>query len=278
MRAGRLLVWLPPFAAFWPIWRWYAARITDSPEDSCGLLALATAIFLLLRRQKSSNRVGSGSNSETPGLSSIRIPTILVLLLYAATYPFFPPLMRAFLAITCLGLTVTDLIPGRRVPAPVWGLLFLSLPVIPTLQFYLGYPLRCIATHLALPLLYVSGYSVEAHGTTLHWMGNSILVDAPCSGIRMMWTGFYVLFTVCAVSNMRFLKIVPSALFAMIYILIGNALRVALLFIMETSHLPSWFHSGIGILIFLMTAYAIAWSARWIARNLPLPQPMFLHV
>jgi hypothetical protein len=35
--------------AFWPVWRWYAARITDSSDDAWGWIALATAGLMLAR-------------------------------------------------------------------------------------------------------------------------------------------------------------------------------------------------------------------------------------
>ena len=43
-------------AAFWPVWRWYAARVTDSSDDAWGWVALVTAAIMLVRFKTESSQ------------------------------------------------------------------------------------------------------------------------------------------------------------------------------------------------------------------------------
>ena len=72
------------------------------------------------------------------------------------------------------------------------GLMLLALPIIPPLQFYVGYPLRLATAFVSARLLSLHGLSIDAVGTCLDWNGTLIAVDAPCSGVRMLWTGLYL--------------------------------------------------------------------------------------
>lgn len=118
-------------------------------------------------------------------------PTLLILL-YAATYAFLPPLLRALIAVTAIGCTLCSLRFGKSFDAGAFGLLYLSLPLIPSLQFYGGYPLRVLVACAAAPILRLGGFAVMRDGTCLNWSGQLIWIDAPCSGIRMLWVGLYL--------------------------------------------------------------------------------------
>ena len=148
-------------------------RVGDSTDQGWGLLALATVLLFVLSKKS------AGYVNAVP----LTIPT-LVVLLYVVTYPVFPPLARA------------GCVHGHRSyskPRSLWqpfhpgvlGLLWLSLPLVPSLQFYLGYPLRMLVASLAAPILRLAGFAVVQEGTCLNWAGQLIWIDAPCSGVRM---------------------------------------------------------------------------------------------
>jgi len=128
-----LLIFGVQLAAFWPVWRWYVLRVVDSADQTWGLLALATALLIVLQKKATKKSFEH----------SLTLPTLLVLL-YVVTYPAFPPLARAGVAFTALGVTLSLLRFGRPLHPGVLGLLWLSLPVIPSFQFYGGYPLRVL--------------------------------------------------------------------------------------------------------------------------------------
>lgn len=119
--------------AFWPVWRWYFIRMSDSSDEPWGLLALGTALFFICRKGK------IVQSSRSP--SALIFPAILILL-YGGTFHLFPPLMRAVMAVTAIAFTIAALRPGRAFHLGTLGLFLLALPVMPTLQFYLGYPLQ----------------------------------------------------------------------------------------------------------------------------------------
>ncbi|HZN05333.1 MAG TPA: hypothetical protein VFB65_01050, partial [Pyrinomonadaceae bacterium] len=101
-------------------------------------------------------------SAESPPLTIERSLTLpaLVILLYVVTYPVFPPLARAGLAFTAIAVTVSVVRFGKPLHPGVLGLLWLSLPLVPSLQFYLGYPLRLLVAAVAAPILRLGGFAV----------------------------------------------------------------------------------------------------------------------
>ncbi|MFP5380347.1 MAG: archaeosortase/exosortase family protein, partial [Vicinamibacteria bacterium] len=171
--------------AFWPVWRWYAARMTDGSDEPLGIVALLTACAFLPRR---------GWRDAIPAPRLIGVLAALVV--YLLGFAMLPALVRGALAIAAIACALPR--DAARPPWPLGALLLLSLPVIATLQFYLGFPLRVATTWCAAHLLALGGYDVVAHGTILQWAGEEVLVDAPCSGIRMLWTASYLSATLAA--------------------------------------------------------------------------------
>src|SRR5262249_56884850 len=121
-----------------------------------------------------------------------------LLLCSSALFHFLAPLPRAAIAATAIAATVSSMRFGRRLHLGVWGLLLLALPVVASLQFYLGFPMRAVVAKLAAPMLQINGFAVVAEGASLNWNGDPILIDAPCSGVKMLWTGFYL---TCALAS-----------------------------------------------------------------------------
>ncbi|HWP47047.1 MAG TPA: archaeosortase/exosortase family protein [Candidatus Limnocylindrales bacterium] len=249
------------FLAFWPVWKWYVLRLIDSPQELFGLIALGTAGgFILWRR---------------PDLSSAKsrliLPAVFVLL-YTVTYPFLPFLIKAAIALVAIGCTLSSYRWGISFHPGICGLLLLSLPVIPSLQFYLGYPLRVLTGILAVPLLQLGGFTVVREGTSLNWDGQLILIDAPCSGVRMLWSALYLTFTLTCFYGFNTGKTCLAVLLSFLGIIAGNALRSAALFYPEahTLALPSWTHEGIGMVVFFFTAIFIVGGIRWIRKKFPL--------
>jgi len=194
-----------------------------------------------------------------------------LLLCYSLSYHFLPPLPRAAIAVTTIAATVSAMRFGRRLHLGVWGLLLLALPVVASLQFYLGFPMRAVVAKLAAPMLQINGFAVVAEGASLNWNGDPILIDAPCSGVKMLWTGFYL---TCALACYYKLNAKRTALAwagALAAIIIGNTFRAAALFYVESGaanlQMPEWTHEGVGVVVFAATAITIAWTAHRIAKT-----------
>jgi len=175
-RVGWLLAVL--LAASWPHGVWLARRLTDGSDEPWGLLALLTVLALLVRAR---------GELEMPTRSALVASGALAVLAALLTF-VVPPIFAAAAAMLALAAFITSALP-RRPSAPVLTLLMLALPVIASLQFYLGYPLRLATAHAAAPLLAAGGIDAQATGAALVWRGETILVDPPCAGIGMLWVG-----------------------------------------------------------------------------------------
>lgn len=253
-----LAILIMQILAFWPVWRWYFQRITDSPEELAGLLGIGTALFLVWYQ-------GRSAGPEKPQL----FWPILLTILYTLTYPFTPPLLRAMFAFGAIGTAITGLLLQSGFHLGIWGLLLLGLPVIPTLQFYLGFPFRWMAAFIAAPLLNLTGFAVSQSGTCLNWSGNLMMIDAPCSGIKMLWTGLYLTLTLLTFYNFKLLQSCLALFWAVVTVFIGNVLRSVTLFYLEAGIVkaPPWAHEGVGLISFTLVAIlifvSIGFMGRW---------------
>ncbi|HJY75875.1 MAG TPA: archaeosortase/exosortase family protein [Burkholderiales bacterium] len=257
MRHSRLATLAVLAAALWPVWRWYASRARD-PGEGWELLSLATAaIFVSLRAPPAPART-----------VDLRLPALL-LLAYAATYSFVPPLLRAGIAFSALAAASSTLAFGRRLHVPLAGLILLALPVIASLNFYVGYPLRVTVGALTAALLQMNGFAVVQDAALLVWGGQSISIDAPCSGVNMLWAGLYLAFALAAFHELSAVRTALLALLATCAVLAANVLRAAALFYVEAAvvRLPGDWHAAIGLTVFVLAALVLAGTAR--SMNVP---------
>jgi exosortase/archaeosortase family protein len=150
---------------------------------------------------------------------------------------------------------------GKPFHPGICGLLLLSLPLISSIQFFLGYPMRVVVGEAGALLLQLSGFAVIREGTMLNWCGHLISIDAPCSGVKMLWAGLYLALTLSCFYDLDPLESILVVLCAIIAIMISNILRATSLFYMEAGilDLPSWSHTMLGIIIFALTSAAIVW-------------------
>ena len=224
-------------AAFWPVARWYGMRLDDGSDEPMGLLALLAAGWFLWRDRE---RIGVTPFSLTAGAAG--------LVLYVFAFPFLPPMLRALAAILVGGVVFRI----ARAPGGVWLLLVLSLPVIASLQFYAGWPLRLGAATVAGNLLRLSGLEVICEGGALLWNGQRIEVDVPCSGVRMLWTGLFFHGVLAAERRLALHTLLWLTPLCTGLILLANVARTVLLFFKESGlvALPEWTHEGIGVIVF----------------------------
>ena len=234
--------------AFWEVWHWYVTRAIYSWDQPWGVLAFVAAILFLV-----------GSRKPLPQKEhSLWLPAVLILV-YAATYFVLPPLARALIAFTAVAVTVSSLRFGKAFHAGVFGLLYLSLPTILTLQFFGGYPLRIVVAELTAPILRIAGFAVVAEGTCLNWAGHLIWIDAPCSGIRMLWVGLFLTFVALCLHELPLHKTLVLMPLVGIVIMGANVFRAVALFYIEAGVLdfPTWSHEYAGVIAFVLEALGI---------------------
>ena len=234
--------------AFWEVWRWYVSRAVYSWEQPWGLLAFVAALVFLFASRKPLPREQR----------SLLLPALLIVL-YITTYFVFGPLARAVIAFTTLAVTASSLRFGRLFHPGLFGLFYLSLPALPTLQFFGGYPLRVVVAELTAPILRIGGFAVVTEGTCLNWAGQLIWIDAPCSGIKMLWVGMFLTFVLLCLYELPVLKSMLLGVLAFIVIIGANVFRAVALFYLEAGvlNMPSWGHEYAGVVAFVLEAAGI---------------------
>lgn len=234
--------------AFWEVWRWYFHRAAYSWDQPWGILAFVTALAFLLAPRKPS------ASAER----SLLLPALLIAA-YAVTYFIFPPLARAAIAFTALAVTTSSLRFGKSFHPGLFGLFYLSLPTIPTLQFFGGYPMRVVVAAVTAPILRLSGFAVTYEGTCLNWAGQLIWIDAPCSGIKMSWVGLFLTFVILCLYELPLVKTFVLLPLVAIVIMGANVFRAVALFYLEAGvlKLPAWGHEYAGLIAFILEAAGI---------------------
>ena len=194
--------------------------------------------------------------------------------IYALIAPFAPPLVRALFALGALGCTWISVSGTRQKSPAILGLFALSVPLIASLQFYAGFPMRVLTAGGATALLNLCGASVTRVGTSMASGTHVVLVDAPCSGVRMLWAASVlccVLVTLRERVSWRALLIALAGVLPIV--LVGNILRATLLFIVQTDEYapPPVVHSMIGVGLFVLIGVLLLVSenlqGRWAVRR-----------
>ncbi|MBP7565425.1 MAG: exosortase Q [Burkholderiaceae bacterium] len=246
-------IWLALFAAaLWPAWHWMARRMLDHSDDPLGLLALGALAALVVTQRRRLRAV-----PRTGWLAcALALATTATVLLAA---DLLPPLAGALVAVLAVAAALAAWLPYGLPTLPVLGLAVLALPLLASLQFYAGFPLRVIAAEASRWLL-SPFFTVERMGSSLRVDGLLVIVDAPCSGVQMAWLGY---FTACAVAlharlgDRAFIARLPlvGAL-----VLLANVLRnTVLVAAAGAGHaLPGWAHEAVGLLTLAPLCAAIA--------------------
>ena len=243
-------------AALTPTWLWMVARLRDGSDDPLGLLALATLAVLVWRMRRALR--------PSPRLGWLLLATVgtlaaTVLRTGVGAVPALPSLAAGLLAVLALACGLLAFLPKRIAALPVVGLAVLALPLLSSLQFYAGYPLRLVTAEASRWLL-APGFDVSREGSTLWVDGRLVIVDAPCSGVQMVWLGY---FTACAVAlwagraDRTFLRRLPAV---GLLVLAGNVVRNAVLVALEgAGHAPApWLHDALGLALLALVCAGIA--------------------
>jgi exosortase/archaeosortase family protein len=254
-RVGWLLGLL--LVSLWPHGVWLARRLTDDSDEPWGLLAMATVLALIVRARR---------ELVLPTRAALVASGALAVLAALASF-VVPPIFAAALAMLSLAAFVTSALP-QRPAAPMATLLLLSLPVIASLQFYLGYPLRLATAHAAAPLLALAGIEAQASGAALLWRGATILVDPPCAGIGMLWVGSWAAALLSYLNGATARRTLANGCVAAMAVFAANVLRNALLFFPEAGLLtaPAWLHAAIGLAAFGAAIVPVLLFTSWRTR------------
>lgn len=241
-RYGLALVLL---SVCWPSVRWYGARMVDGSDEPWGVLALVAGVgFSALGiRQR-----------FAPWRYLVAAASLLVPL---AGGLFMTPLIQSLF----VALALAALLADKRCWVGNVGLFVLALPLLSSLQFYGGFPLRWLIGKLSVALLNVFGLGVEVQGTVMHWLGEMIVIDAPCSGVQMLWSSAFLACVMICIQKPNLRGSILLLKVASVSAFVGNVLRNVLLFFVESGiwNLGSWAHDGIGLGVFALVLGGIVW-------------------
>ena len=158
--------------ALWPAWFWFVSRALDFSDEPLGALALATLVALVVVEARSSSK--PITHMET---RSYLGPLVWLSLYGIATF-VLPKSVQLLLALVAqLSLAQAVFFPNR-LPLYLWGLLFLSVPSVSTLNFYFGFPLRSFVASSSALLLTASGYGAKSNGVQLFFIGREVIIDS----------------------------------------------------------------------------------------------------
>ena len=224
--------------ALWPHWLYMGRRMFDGSDEPWGILALATVLVLVAQDR---------AELSVPTRSALVASAALAVVAAAASL-VLPDLAAAAVAMLALALFLVHAL-ARRPVTPLVALLLLGLPVIASLQFYLGFPLRVFTAHATAALLGLTGVDASAAGASILHQGITVLVDAPCAGIGMLWVGSYTAALLSYLARADVARTATNAVAAALLVLAANVARNAALFFPEAGLVqwPAWSHEAIGL-------------------------------
>ena len=239
---------------------WYAQRVENSIEEAFALLL-------------SAGIVATHVNYEN--LKRYRPTTThLYLISFAfALYALFhnlglPSILKSAIALCSLMYSFAWALK-LKLNWGFWSMCLLSLPLVPTLQFFLGYPARLISASLTVPLLQMNGYSVIREGVFLNWQGELLQFDAPCSSVIMLWAGLYLCSVMAFIYHFRFIRFGLAMALSCLLILFANIIRASSLFYLDNLSTTqpqywqhSWQHESLGVVSFIGAAGLIIFTLR----------------
>lgn len=253
---------------FNPSLRWYFARITDGSDEPLGIVALVAMIFLSVLCHKKGSSPSSAKVTSDALRPHLWVPTILVCV-FLLIGPVLPPLGRAAFASLSVATLLSALLFRTALHPGLCSLALLSLPLISTLQFYAGFPLRYATGQVVSAFFRLGGFPVYAEGTLLRYRDATVWIDAPCSGIKALWCSLFlvaVLITLKPISR-RHRSLLWSATSSGVFF--GNCIRNGTLFMLELSDLPDEIKSTLHPLVGLSLIVGVASVSFLMWQSLP---------
>ncbi|MEQ1642406.1 MAG: archaeosortase/exosortase family protein, partial [Pyrinomonadaceae bacterium] len=116
-------------------------------------------------------------------------------------------------------------------------------------------------------LLGLQGLEVFRDGVSLHFGEKLIWIDAPCSGIKMLWFGSFLATFLSFVFKLGPIRLLGALSLTFIAVLLGNVLRASALFYIEGGLIesPDWMHSAVGVVSFAITSLLIVLAVKWLS-------------
>ncbi len=257
-----ILLLLGSLLVAWPTLIWYQARMTDGSDNNWGVFALIVACCISFAKRATQQTL---SDSQL----NLKIINFLLLGYFVAQLFSFYALVQGVIFALLLASILSQFNNNSKLNFGLVGLMILSLPLFASLDFYFGYPLRYFIGLVSSFLLNLQGLGIRLEGVNLVLADKVILIDGPCSGIKMMWTGSFLVFSFVAYFNLSFTQSVKLSLMAFTAILIANILRINALFYIESGLFESlqWMHEPLGLVCYGFAIISILYFGLRQVRN-----------
>jgi len=238
--------------ALWPHWRWAAARLVDGSDEPLGLAALVVLLIAV--------------TGLVPRLRSEPSPAwlaVAVLLTAGSTVlgAVAPALVGALVAALALVAVLAAFMPAGAPVAPLAGLAALALPIVSSLQFYAGFPLRVVTAEASMRLLGLLGFDASREGSAMLVDGRLIIVDAPCSGVQMAWLAYFCACTVACWRGLPDRAFVRRLAWVGVVVLGGNVVRNSILVALDATVTTTVaiVHEAVGLGVLGAVCALVAW-------------------
>lgn len=234
--------------ATWDSWRWFVQRVGATPEEALSF-GIAALVLLGLALKRAATQ--GGAFAVPVG------PVAALLVLHAAASVWAPSIGAAAVAATALLYVLYRAAFGVSPPPAFFGLVALTMPVLPSLQFVLGYPMRIVSASLTVWLLQAQGVPIARDGTFVTVGGEMVQFDAPCSGVSMLWALVLLVLMAGLSARSGALRLAGMLVLAVAAAIVCNVLRVGSLLFAEAAlqaRLSDTLHEGIGIVAFALSA------------------------
>jgi exosortase/archaeosortase family protein len=238
--------------SLWPHGAYLIERALDGSDDPLGLVALATAAGLVAWRADALRM------SPQPGWLLAAIGGTVAA--NTAWVLGLPALVAGVIAALALGASIVAWWPDARARLPLAGLLLLALPLVATLQFYVGYPLRLITAEASAWVLQALGIEASRSGASMLVDGRLVIVDAPCSGVQMAWWGYFSACAMAAATRLGDAATLRRLPWVGLLVLLANVLRNSVLVALEArpEGLAGASHAAIGLAVLALVMLGAA--------------------
>lgn len=245
-----LFLYALALAALAPVGAWTLARWRDGSDDPLGVLALV-ALFAWAWRERAALDGRPRAGWLWGAVAGVALAAFL--------QPRSPLLGGVAGVLGLASLVLATRQRGQPLLAAT-GLAVLALPLLSSLQFFAGYPLRVLTAEASRLLLAAAGVAAEREGTALAIGGRLVMVDAPCSGVHMAWMAYFSACLVAAWMRLPDRRLMLRWPVVGLTVLVGNVLRNTVLVASEAQGpLATWQHEAIGGLTYALVCAAVLW-------------------
>jgi len=224
---------------------WYYGRMNDGSDNNWGwfalLMVLVISYFKWAQKEK-----------ERRVKFNYLVINFLVFCYFMAMLFSVPMLLQSVILALIVAIALCYFNGLKRLNLGIVGLMILSLPLFASLDFYCGYPLRLLIGRIGLWFISLQGLNVSLEGVNFVFANKVILIDGPCSGIKMMWMASFLVFSFVAHFEFSARQSLKLSVMACITVLIANVLRVSALFYLESGLLAElkWMHELVGLVCY----------------------------